>query len=196
MTDSAVRVHTYAAQAMRSFLGAPPVYSYTPYGSRWGKPWSEQEISTLEAMAGKTGIFQICDKLGRSEKSVRKMAHTLGVRLAVRKPTPTIDAASVAQAEAIYKRFSRRHREIIDAVSEETGVEVVLIFARSRQAKLVQARQRLIWRLVRDTNMSMSQIAMKMDRDATTARHAVLCEDARQGTNVHAKRAGKYGYGQ
>ena len=184
------RSAAYASQAMRSFLGAPNIHAYARYGSRWRKPWSAKEIETLEEMAGKVHAAKIAAKLGRTESATRKMAYMLNLRLPViRVPVPEFNAEQEQRARDIFMSFPPRMREIMKAVSDERGVSLTLILGRSRKAKIARARQHMIWRLVRDTSLTMSGAALRLGLDHTTARHAVLVEDKRQGTNVHAKRS-------
>lgn len=184
------RTAAYASQAMRSFLGAPNIHAYARHGSRWRKPWSAEEIATLEGLAGKVHYRKIADRLGRSEPATRKMAYMLNVPLAVIKtPAPAFNAEEEQRARDIFMSFPPRMREIMKAVSDEHGVSLTLILGRSRKAKIARARQHMIWRLVRDTSLTMSGAALRLGLDHTTARHAVLVEDKRQGTNVHAKRS-------
>lgn len=197
-----------AAQALRSFMGAPQSVVYrrrpvkvqlsgadtqraVPPMSREGRRWTDGEFAILEDMLTKHPPEAIAARLGRSRSSICHKAWERNMSCRFRRvlKTPHLDRQRAENAQRLYAGCTPKMREIITAVSAERSVPIELILSVSRMRKVVHARQHIIWRVVRDTSMSMSAVSLRLDLDHTTCRHAVIVEDRRQGTNVHATRA-------
>lgn len=198
-----------ASQALRAFMGAPNDIGYIRQPANTDRPapnykplcrarlkWTRQDRNFIREMAGVASAQAIADRLGRSRLSVVSKANDLGIGLSLaRKKSHAAhpNASPEEKAQAVFIACTKRMRDIILEVSQERGIPVELLLGTTRMKTIAEARQHLIWRIIRDTPMTMSAVAHRIGMDHTTARHAVLREDARQGTNVHAKRAANYG---
>lgn len=63
------------------------------------RPWSHQELESLEKMAGELSVCQIIEQLNRSEKSIRTKAQRLGISLC----TSRFDAHDAWLCRELYK---------------------------------------------------------------------------------------------
>jgi len=96
--------------------------------------------------------------------------------LIVSVPEPEPQEADQAADDNSLFRPSR----IINEVAEETRCSVKDLKSGGRHYPLVFARQYLMWRLVRETTLSLPQVGQLLSRDHTTVLHAVRRHEERQ----------------
>lgn len=72
-----------------------------------------------------------------------------------------------------------RVKEIVELVSQETGIPEAMIYGDTRRAPEVRARQRVYW-LARKSGMSLTYIGRAMMRDHTTVLYGIRAEEMRR----------------
>jgi len=88
-------------------------------------------------------------------------------------PAPDEDDSASAE-KAIF-----RPGKILKEVAAETGCSVADLKSGARHHPLVQARQYLMWRLIRETSLSQPQVGELIKRDHTTVLSGVRSHERR-----------------
>lgn len=68
--------------------------------------------------------------------------------------------------------------------SDEEGYSLSFLQSSMRHRGVTRARHAVIWRLARDTKLSLPEIAAVMKKDHTSVLHAIRAENERRGANV------------
>lgn len=186
-----------ASQDARAMLGyAPPVLNrarrvsdkgrptvITP-GCMGGRKWRMSEIDKMRSMAGTIDPVDIAAALGRSRDAVMQKACLEGFSLRVWRSRRAPLKADPERSQAIFARCTPAMRKAIRDTSESTGFSVEDILGWARPPALARARRIMIWTIVRDTKMSLSGIARKLERDHSSIHHAVRRHNDETGENL------------
>lgn len=68
--------------------------------------------------------------------------------------------------------------------SEEEGYSLSFLQSRMRHKEATRARQSVIWRLAKDTCLTLPELAALMKKDHTSVLHAIRAENDRRRSNV------------
>jgi hypothetical protein len=70
-------------------------------------------------------------------------------------------------------------RQILVAVANDHNIDPLTILTRGRSRPRLLARQDLFWRLSTQTSMTAGEIALRVEFDESTVRHAIRCHQRR-----------------
>lgn len=169
------------ARAKRADTSAP--------GNMAGRPWQMDEIGILCTMAGRHRLPAIAALLGRSPNAVKRQANAMGVSVKFRRQPIGLTDMAAARSRRIFARCYASMKPIIIAISESHSVSIEEMLSPRRARPIVLARRAMIWTVARDTNLTMSQIGLRLNLDHTTILHAIRREDNARGTCVQKMRA-------
>lgn len=86
---------------------------------------------------------------------------------------------TVAACASVFVRHRNTVLQIVDAVSEATGIPSRHILGPRRDAPTARARQIVMYE-ARQHGLSMKQIGDALGRDHTTVVHGIRCEEKRR----------------
>lgn len=67
---------------------------------------------------------------------------------------------------------------------DEEGYPLYFLQGSARHRDATRARQAVIWRLAKDTRLSLTEIAAILKKDHTSVLHAIRAENDRRGSDV------------
>lgn len=104
-------------------------------------------------------------------------------------PEPPVEASVLDQAISRYRLaydsgLVTNSKRIILEVAQESGLTVNDLKSAARQRPLARARQRAMWLIAKQTELSLPQIGKIFNRDHTTVLHAIRYMNRTLGANV------------